>query len=129
MNVGLICRIVLAVVLGGSAVGKFQDLDDSRQMIRDFGVPDRLARPGGVVLPGVELAVAIGLLIGGLSKWAAGAAALLLATFTLAIGLNMALGRNPECRCFGPLLTSTIGWRTLTRNLILLALAALVLLV
>lgn len=128
MNLVLVCRVLLAIVLLGSAVGKFQDLDDTRQMVRDFGLKDRFARPIGTVLPGVELAVALGLLIGPASWYAAWAAAGLMAIFCIAIGANMALGRRPGCRCFGPLLTSTIGWRTLSRNMLLLGLAAVVVL-
>jgi uncharacterized membrane protein YphA (DoxX/SURF4 family) len=122
-----ICRVALAVVLAGAAIGKLQDLEDSRQQVVDFGLSYRLARPIGTLLPGLELAVAIGLVIGPLSWWAAWAALALLATFTAAIGLNMALGRRPDCRCFGPLHIATIGWRALSRNLLLIVLAGVIL--
>lgn len=128
MSLVLVCRVLLAIVLAGSAVGKFQDLDDTRQMVRDFGLKDRFARPIGTVLPEVELMIAVGLLIGALSWYAAWAAAGLLAIFCIVIGANMAMDRRPDCRCFGPLLTSTIGWRTLSRNMLLLGLATVVLL-
>lgn len=128
MHLGLVCRILLAIVLAGSAIGKLQDLDDSRQMMVDFGLPYRLARPAGTVLPGVELAVALALVVGPLSLWGAWAALGLMGTFTLAVGLNMAVGRRPDCRCFGSLHIATIGWRVLTRNVLLMALASVVLL-
>jgi uncharacterized membrane protein YphA (DoxX/SURF4 family) len=124
----LVCRILLAVVLAGSAIGKLQDLDDSRQMMVDFGLPYALGRPVGTVLPGIELVVALALLIGRVSWWGAWAALGLMGVFTLAVGLNMAVGRRPDCRCFGSLHVATIGWRVLTRNLLLVALAAVVLL-
>ena len=128
VSIAAVCRILLAVVLAGSGIGKLQDLDDSRQMMVDFGLPYAVARPAGTVLPGVELAVAVGLLVGATSWWAAWAALGLMGIFTLAIGLNMAAGRRPDCRCFGSLHVATIGWRVLSRNVLLMALAAGVLL-
>ena len=125
VSLTLVVRLFLAFVLAGSAVGKLQDLDDSRQQVVDFGLPYRLARPIGTVLPAVELAVAIGLVLPPSSWWAASAALGLMVAYTIAVGLNMALGRRPDCRCFGPLHVATIGWRTLSRNLLLVALAAM----
>jgi uncharacterized membrane protein YphA (DoxX/SURF4 family) len=126
--VALALRILLAIVMAGSGIGKLQDLDDSRQMVLDFGLPYSLARPIGTFLPGLELAIAVGLLVSPTSWWAAWVALGLLAAVTLAVGLNMAVGRRPDCRCFGPLHVASIGWRTLTRNVLLMAVAGGVLL-
>ena len=125
----LALRILLAIVMAGSGIGKLQDLDDSRQMVLDFGLPYPLARPVGTFLPGLELAIAVGLVVTPASAWAAWAALGLLGAFSLAVGLNMAAGRRPDCRCFGPLHVASIGWRTLTRNVLLMAIAGGVLLV
>lgn len=127
MSLVVVCRILLAIVLGGAGIGKLQDLDDSRQQVVDFGLPYSLARPIGTALPGLELATALGLLIGPASWWAAWAALGLVGAFALGIGWNMAAGRRPDCRCFGSLHIATIGWKTLIRNLLLMALAAVVL--
>ena len=124
----LALRILLAIVMAGSGIGKLQDLDDSRQMVLDFGLPYSLARPIGTFLPGLELAIAVGLLVSPTSWWAALVALGLLGAVTLAVGLNMAVGRRPDCRCFGPLHVASIGWRTLTRNVLLMAVAGGVLL-
>ena len=121
-------RVLLAIVLAGAAIGKLQDLDDSRQQVRDFGLPDALARPIGTLLPGVEILIALGLVIGVTSWWAAWAAVLLLGAFIAGIAINMTLGRRPDCKCFGPLHIETIGWRVLSRDLLLAALAAAILL-
>lgn len=121
-------RVLLAIVLAGAAIGKLQDLDDSRQQVRDFGLPDALARPIGTLLPGVEILIALGLVIGATSWWAAWAAVLLLGAFIAGIAINMTLGRRPDCKCFGPLHVETIGWRVLSRDLLLAALAAAILL-
>ena len=126
MSIALICRILLAIVMGGAGVGKFQDLDDSRQQVVDFGLPYALARPIGTALPGVEVAVALGLLVPATAWWAACATLALVGAFAIAIVANMAIGRRPDCRCFGSLHIATIGWKSLSRNLLLMALAGVV---
>ncbi|HLI57980.1 MAG TPA: MauE/DoxX family redox-associated membrane protein [Actinomycetota bacterium] len=128
MSLRLILRVVLAIVFAGAAIGKLQDLDDSRQQVRDFGLPDVIARPIGTLLPAVELLVAAGLVIAATSWWAAWAALALMGAFIVGIAVNMTLGRRPDCRCFGPLHIETIGWRVLSRDLLLAALAAAILL-
>jgi thiol-disulfide isomerase/thioredoxin len=49
--------------------------------------------------------------------------------FVAGIGYNLARGRTPDCHCFGQLHSAPAGWSTLIRNLVLAALAALVVLV
>lgn len=127
MSVVWAARILLALVLGGAAVGKFQDLEDSRQMMLDFGLPFPLAQPLGTLVPVLELGVAIGLLVPVWSWYVAWAALGLVGAFTLAIAGNMAAGRRPDCQCFGALHVATIGWRTLSRNLLLLGLVGAIL--
>src|SRR2546423_8026135 len=82
VSLALVCRIVLAVVLAGSGIGKLQDLDDSRPMMVDFGLPYAVARPTGTFLPAIELGVAVALLVGPTSWWAAWAAFGLLGAFS-----------------------------------------------
>jgi thiol-disulfide isomerase/thioredoxin len=48
----------------------------------------------------------------------------LLSTFTVAIAVNLARGRTPDCRCFGQVRARPIGPGTLVRNLILVGIAA-----
>lgn len=117
----LLARLVLAVVFGVAATAKLLDRGGSRQAVADFGVPSRLAAPVAALLPLVELAVA-GSLIPGLTAWwaALGALALLL-LFVAAIGVSLARGRRPACRCFGQLSSSPVGSTTLARNGILAA--------
>src|SRR2546429_5251046 len=92
----------------------------------DFGVPARLAAPSAVLLPLVELVVA-GSLIPTISAWwgALGALALLL-LFTVVVGYHLARGHTPKCHCFGQVSSEPIGWPTLVRNLILSALAGVI---
>jgi len=53
-------------------------------------------------------------------------ALVLLLLFVGGISYNLARGRQPECHCFGQLHSAPAGWPTLIRNLVLAAIAAVV---
>src|SRR5213078_574628 len=82
--------------------------------------------PLGLLLPLAELAVAIALLLPATAWWGALGALALLLLFVGGIGYNLARGRQPECHCFGQLHSAPAGWPTLIRNLVLAALAGVV---
>jgi methylamine dehydrogenase accessory protein MauD len=125
-SVLLIVRVVLAAIFGVAGLAKMADRSSARQALAGFGVPARMAAPLGRLLPLVELAVAAAL-IPLASAWFGAVAALgLLLVFTAAIGINLALGRTPACRCFGQLHPTPVGWGTLGRNGLLAASAGLV---
>jgi peroxiredoxin len=46
--------------------------------------------------------------------------------FVLGIGINLALGRKPDCHCFGQLHSEPVGWPTLLRNAVLAVVAGFV---
>ena len=119
-------RLVLAGVFAVAGVAKLRDLDGSRRALEDFGVPARLARPGGVLLPLAEIAIALALPFPQSARWGAVAAALLLGAFAVVIATAMAHGRAPDCHCFGQIHSEPAGWSTLARNGVLIALAATV---
>jgi len=124
MNIALlIARVVLAVVFFVAGVTKLADLKGSRQALLDFGVPSRLAAPGGLLLPLAELAVAVALMLPVSAWWGALAALTLLLLFVAGIGYNLARGQHPDCHCFGQVYSRPIGWSTLLRNLILAGVA------
>jgi hypothetical protein len=116
---------VLAAVFAVAAVAKLADRDGARQAVRAFGVPGRLAGPVAAALPPAELAVAVALLITTTAVAGAIGSVALLALFLAGISRSLAQGRQPDCRCFGQLHSAPIGWKTLARNLALLAVAAL----
>jgi peroxiredoxin len=58
--------------------------------------------------------------------WGAVAALALLGVFTTGIAASLIAGRRPDCHCFGQLYSAPIGWGTLVRNGIMIALAAFV---
>ncbi len=78
------------------------------------------------MLPLTELAVAVALLPVRSAVLGAFATMTLLLVFTGVIGVNLLRGRRPPCRCFGSADTRPIGWLTLMRNGVLLALAGFV---
>lgn len=97
-----ICRLGLALLFAYAAWTKIADPAAFARAISGYGLlPVGWVSPAAIVLPWVELAVAAALL--GAGDWRrAGAllAMVLLAVFALAIGWNLALGREVACGCF-----------------------------
>ena len=118
-------RLALALVFAVAGVAKLRDFAGTTAMLRSFGAPGAAAGPLARCLPVAEILVAVTLLPTALAHAASVAACALLAVFTAAIGVNLARGRKPECRCFGQVAAAPIGPKTLVRNAVLLAVAAL----
>jgi putative oxidoreductase len=87
-------------------------------------LPTRPAQVVGLGLPWMELALAVALLLGIAVPAAGLIAALLLASFTLAVVANLRRGREISCNCFGMAGTTTISTGTAARNALLFAMAA-----
>lgn len=123
-----LARVGLALVFLVSAVAKLRDRSGARTAVEQFGVPRRLVGPVAAGLPMAELACA-GLLLGADPAATVGAvgAALLLTAFTLAIVRSLRAGRSFDCHCFGQVGRAAIGWSTVGRNAVLLALAGVTL--
>src|SRR5438874_1173871 len=122
----LIARLLLCVVFLVAGLAKLADLAGSRQALRDFGLPAVLADPFGVLLPVAEMGVALALLLPISAWWGGLGSLILLLLFVAGIGYNLAQGRQPECHCFGQLHSSPAGWPTLIRNVVLAALASVI---
>ena len=121
----LIARLLLALVFVVAGLGKLADRQGSRQAAVDFGVPGALATPLAVLLPLAELAVATTLIPTTTAWWGGVGALSLLLLFGIGIGVNLARGRKPDCRCFGQLHSTPAGWSTLARNGVLAGIAGL----
>ena len=122
----LIARLLLAAVFLVAGLAKLADLAGSRQALHDFGMPPFLANTGGVLLPLAELAVAVALVPAASAWWGAVGALALLLLFVAGISYNLARGRTPDCHCFGQLHSAPADPSTLMRNLVLAALAGVV---
>ncbi len=122
----LVARLLLAAVFAVAGVAKLADFRGSRQAMRDFGVPARLAGPFGVLLPLAELGVAVALVPTATAWWGAVGALALLLLFVAGVGASMARGKHPDCHCFGQLHSAPAGWTTLARNAGLAAVAGFI---
>jgi uncharacterized membrane protein YphA (DoxX/SURF4 family) len=123
----LAARLLLAAIFLVAGVTKLADRAGSRRGLIDFGVPAVLATPLGILLPLVELALAISLIPVATAWWGAAGALALLLLFVAGISFNLARGRKPDCHCFGQLHSAPAGWSTLARNSALAALAGFIL--
>jgi uncharacterized membrane protein YphA (DoxX/SURF4 family)/peroxiredoxin len=122
----LAARLVLAAVFVVAAVAKLVDLPGSRRSLEQFGVPVRLGPAVAVVLPLMELAVAVALVPVGSAWIAALAATALLLALTAGVAAALARGVEAECHCFGRVSSRPVGPATLARNLALVGVALFV---
>src|SRR5438045_2029559 len=120
-----IIRALLVSVFAVAGFAKLADLDGSRRAVAGFGVPERLARPLGTLLPFAELSAAGLLLFGATARAGAALALALLVAFSAGIARSVARGEAPDCHCFGQLHSEPAGPRTLIRSLTLGGMAAL----
>lgn len=112
-----ICRVVVGGLLLVSGAAKLRQ-PSWPATARAFGTP-RVVVP---VLPWIELVLGALLVaqIGG--RWIALAALALLATFTIAIGVQLIRGHRVPCGCFGEASAGPVGTMTMARNVALCAL-------
>lgn len=111
-------RLILSLVFGVAGITKLIDQQGTREAVMNFGAPKSAAPSVAVVLPLVELAVAIGLLFSATAWWSALASLLVLGLFVVAISINLVQGKTHECHCFGQIYSRPLGWPTLVRNVV-----------
>lgn len=121
-------RSFLALLFAGAAYSKLRHQEQFFGVVRNFRLmPEWLASPFATLLPWLELAVAIGLLIDPAVPYAAAVASGLLVVFAFAIGINVARGRKAiDCGCFRTGYKQNLSWLLVLRN-VLLAGAGLIL--
>jgi len=122
----LASRLLLAAVLAVAAVAKLRDPAGTRGALAGFQVPARYRHPVSVVLPIVEIGIAVLLLPAATAEAAALAAAALLAGFTGGLLSVLARGEEVECNCLGSISRRPVGWPAVLRNVGLLGLAGFV---
>jgi len=111
-------RIALSVVFSLAGITKLMDQAGTREAVKNFGAPKAIAPAVALVLPFVELAIAVGLLFSSSTAVSSIGALLLLGLFVVAISVNLARGQTHDCHCFGQLYSRPLGWPTLLRNII-----------
>jgi len=119
----LTARLLLAAVFLLAGATKLIDPRGTRRALRDFGLPAMLAQPMVLLLPLLEIAVAVLLVPTAVAWYGAWGALGLLSIFLLAVGVAMLRGRKPDCHCFGQIHSAPVGWQTVIRNLVLATVA------
>jgi thiol-disulfide isomerase/thioredoxin/uncharacterized membrane protein YphA (DoxX/SURF4 family) len=114
----VLVRIALSVVFSLAGITKLMDQAGTREAVENFGAPEASAPAIALILPFVELAIAIGLLFSQTTAVSAISGLLLLGLFILAISVNLARGQTHDCHCFGQLYSRPLGWPTLVRNIV-----------
>jgi hypothetical protein len=115
--------LLLAAALTVAAVSKALNRMESREAALRFGVPPVLATLAATVLPPIELALAVGLVVPSARRLAGLLTFLMLSVFTVRIAVSLRRGERPPCACFGRFSRGSINAKTLFRNGALLALA------
>jgi peroxiredoxin len=127
MNVVLlIARLVLAAIFGVAGISKLADLSGSRKSMLDFGVPEALAWPLGILFPLAELVCAVALVPVASVWWGARGILALLLLFIAGISITLVRGHRPDCHCFGQLHSAPIGWNLVLRNVVLASVAGFI---
>ncbi|GAB2958171.1 DoxX family membrane protein [Streptomyces heilongjiangensis] len=108
--VGMAARLLLAAVLGYAGLVKIRDLTESGRTVALYRiVPDDSAQLIGGVLPFIELALALLLIVGLATRAVAVATAALMAMYIAAIASVWARGLSIDCGCFSSGGTLTSG--------------------
>lgn len=115
-TVTLAARTLLALVFATAGVTKLPHPSATRATFEEFGARGVAARISAALLAPAELAIAVALMFVPTARWAAIAAALLLAVFIAGINNALRQGRTPDCGCFGGFQPAPIGRSTLVRN-------------
>jgi thiol-disulfide isomerase/thioredoxin/uncharacterized membrane protein YphA (DoxX/SURF4 family) len=116
-------RLGLALLFTVAAAGKLLNRPGTIGSLVSFGVPRRGAGWAAGLVPTIESAVAIGLLVDPVSRGAALAATLLLLVFSTAAGRARVAGLAPSCNCFGQAQAQAIDAGFFARNALLAAAA------
>jgi hypothetical protein len=119
-------RTLIALVFLSAAIGKMRSWPIFQGVVANYRLlPQVLVGPVTYALPPAEAAIGAILPTGLLAPWAEGAAALLLAAFAVAIGINLLRGRRHiDCGCFQSTLKQPLRWTLVSRNVLLALLAA-----
>lgn len=116
----LFCRLLLALVFIGSALGKILDIPGFIEAMSAYRLlPEPLTVPFGHFLPWLEFMTGLCLLIGHWQKGAVLLAGLMLSLFIIVILITLARGIEIECGCFSFLEEDSLQ-NALVRDLILL---------
>lgn len=99
---GLLSRLVLGGVLLAAGLLKYQHLDKSQMAVRAYELlPIPFANFMGIILPFLEIAVGVLLIIGAGIRISALVSGVLMVAFIIGISWAWARGLSIDCGCFG----------------------------
>lgn len=120
----LILRGLLAYIFLVAGWNKARHIHIFEREVADYELlPAFLIRPFAIVLPFTEIGLGMMLLMGWGVKLAAILTTLLLMIFIVAVGINLARGRTPNCGCFGAGYQRQINLKLIAYDFFLLLLA------
>ncbi len=112
----LLIRLLLAVIFALAGIGKILDLEGAEKAVKDFGVPQNLAKSVSVALPIAEIVIALLLLFSSTAWFGAVSGFLLLLVFIGGMLWQLAQGNAPDCHCFGQIYSEPVSAKSLIRN-------------
>jgi hypothetical protein len=117
---GVAASVAVALLFAVAGIDKLRHRDLLPGVIANYRLlPDALVAPAAALLPGVELLVAAGLLLG-FAPVAPLAAIALLLVFAAGMAINIVRGRRHiDCGCGHVALRQQLGWSQVARNLVL----------
>ncbi len=123
--INLIFSLVLSYIFVVAAIHKLKSFSELLETVTNYRVlPAFLVKPFAMLLPVLELATGIGLLIPFTSSMAGAAAGILLLVYLLAMLINLAQGRRSiDCGCGGSDQKQNISEWLLLRNGVLVLFA------
>lgn len=114
-------RLLIGLMFILSGAAKLQDPKGFTMAVYNFRIlPNALVEVYATLIPYVELAAGVLLVIGLFTQLAAVVAFLTLLSFTIAIGWNLRRGERPDCHCFGNLFSEELSGVLVVRNTILM---------
>jgi uncharacterized membrane protein YphA (DoxX/SURF4 family) len=100
--VGLLARLVLGGVLLAAGLLKYQHLDKSQMAVRAYELlPIGFANFVGIILPFLEIAMGVLLILGAGTRIMGISGAALMVIFVIGISWAWARGLSIDCGCFG----------------------------
>lgn len=121
--IALVCRLTLGFVFLYAGMEKIIAPQEFAVTIYNYRLlPDWAVNMLAVVLPWLEVFLAIGLITGNYVRGSSLLSSLLFLTFAVALTINLVRGLDISCGCFGRS-TGNINWFYLVRDMSLLAMS------
>lgn len=115
----MISSLVISLIYLLSSASKFSSPREFESSLKSFGLGHRPSRLLGVVIPILEFGLSLALITQFRSRVVGAVSTGLLGVFTVSIVGLLRRGSVITCGCFGPLFSTNISYRTVTRNFLL----------